>query len=78
MQPLPAAGTGTRAAATAAELQIGVDSEAHVGHVNGDGRSLSVEALFDNELVAVCFHYLVLIVWLIQSQCQPGAGSTAG
>ena len=69
-------GAGAAAAATS-ELEVGFDLETHVGHIDLDGFGLGHQLLVDDELVTGHVKGIVGLFWLIQSQRQAGAASTA-
>jgi len=73
------AGT-TGAAGTAAigrQGYHGFDSEAHVRQINFDALHLFLQILTHAERKTALLLSLIIIFWLIQSQCQAGAASTA-
>lgn len=74
------AGTAAAAAAsaTAPEGLAGFDLEAHVGEVYANGFYLGQQVAVDAEREVAFVEHLVVIVRLIQSQCQPGAASATG
>lgn len=66
------------AAATTTERYTGLDLETHVGEVDTDALYLCKKVGVHSELEAAFLKGLVAFVWLIQSQCQPGAASATG
>lgn len=69
---------GRAATAASAQLQARCDREAHVGHVDLQGRGLFVQVFFYDKRIAGNIQHLVRFARLIQSQRQSGASSAAG
>lgn len=71
------AAAAARAATVTANRIFGIDREPVVGHVDSDVTGFGHERLFYQKGESTRLKRLILVVRLIQSQCQPRAGSAA-
>lgn len=69
------AATRAGAAFAAAQLKLGINYETSVAEVNAERAALFVKVFIQQEGETFYFKILIVIFWLIQSQCQPGASS---
>lgn len=73
-----AGAAGTAAAAGGGQRHFRINREAHIGKVDAHALDLGQQILGDAEGKTFGFQLLVIILRLIQSQCQTGAASAAG
>ena len=63
------------AAFATAELKLGINYETSVAEVNAERAALFVKIFIKQEGETFYFKTFIVIFWLVQSQCQPGASS---
>ena len=73
-----AGAAGTAAAAGGGQRHFRINREAHIGKVDAHALDLGQQILGNAEGKTFGFQLLVIILRLIQSQCQTGAASAAG
>ena len=73
-----AGAAGTAAAAGRGQRHFRIYREAHIGEINIHALDLGQQILGNAECKTFGFQLLVIILRLIQSQCQTGAASAAG
>ncbi len=73
-----AGAAGTAAAARGGQRHFRINREAHIGKIDAHALDLGQQILCNAEGKTFGFQLLVIILRLIQSQCQTGAASAAG